>query len=570
MSTGYRHAWDDSSLFISSWDETERSPKLGTSAVDDHPWSPTKCTDNDMVQRLSLLSKENHEMRIRSNKAEALEDENYQLRTENEKLRKQNHISDGRKVWPHTSQLDAELSREKRESDRLRRERNDLKYQLEQIRQRNQSKQQEVNQKDKLKEIITALRTEHEASLIDLRKSYEETIAQQRNTIKNLDSEIRMLRNGSAGMTSSMNDSRPSTHRNGMTSFDSFGHNNQSIDSIQPLSAKRHESPPKSPSRSLSPAPTSPTVFSRIPVGGPSKRDGSSNGVVDGDRNMNSFSPSHTLQTRGRAGYHLHVESTSGSVAFPRPVPLLSGRGHSSGEVGIRGTSPAVPTRAQSAHTALPPPRRGSASPGVGESDGVAQLGRLQQRHEDQQRERFTKREMRAPQMLSSPLQKIDGGSGFYTELTGRIHGSRRSESPGHVMSPNIYCGARVLRNPASWKWDDQDGGIGNLGTVIDVDKENGWVVVSWDGVPKKNSYRWGHMGVFDVNIASKKPTTGVASPLGSDSANPALGRSLSPISMRNELKKKEQSSLPKLPFRTPPKLQRIEYSSSSSSSSSV
>ena len=168
--------------------------------------------------------------------------------------------------------------------------------------------------------------------------------------------------------------------------------------------------------------------------------------------------------------------------------------------------------------------------------------------------------------MISSPLQKIDDGSGFYTQLTGRIHGSRRSESPGHVLAPNIFCGARVLRNPASWKWEDQDGGIGNLGTVIEVD--DGWVVVSWDGIPKKNSYRWGHMGVFDVNIANKKPT-GIVSPLNSNSPNPALGRSLSPVSMRNEMRKSKPISPLKLSSQLSIRQEPIPIDLSSRSSSS-
>ena len=330
MSTGYRHAWDDSSLFVSSWDETERTPKLGN--TDNHPWSPTKSHEDDMVQRLSTLSKENHELRIRSNKTNELQDEVRQLKNENDKLRKEpkgGQYDDNRKVWPPLSQLDAELSREKEETDRLRQERNDLKYQLQQIKHRSQSKQREGDQRDRLKEVISALRTEHEASLVDLRKTYEETIAQQRTTIKDQDAEIRMLRNGSAMTNSSEDHGRPYTTGSVLSapyhsvSYESYN------SPVRHSSPKRHQSPPKSPSRSLSPVPNTPGVHTFQSPLSHSQSNFAEHQMSSGDTTKERhdfFNNSieaiphrpivHNLETRGRAGYHQQadVSHVSGAV----------------------------------------------------------------------------------------------------------------------------------------------------------------------------------------------------------------------------------------------------------------
>ena len=57
--------------------------------------------------------------------------------------------------------------------------------------------------------------------------------------------------------------------------------------------------------------------------------------------------------------------------------------------------------------------------------------------------------------------------------------------------------GQRVKRGK-DWKWDDQDGGAGYLGTVVD---EGGgkWVKVLWDKSHTRADYRIGHDGCFDL-----------------------------------------------------------------------
>jgi hypothetical protein len=63
------------------------------------------------------------------------------------------------------------------------------------------------------------------------------------------------------------------------------------------------------------------------------------------------------------------------------------------------------------------------------------------------------------------------------------------------------FKGARVRRGK-DWKWDDQDGGRGKLGTVDEPTEGTGWVGVKWDS-GRHNSYRWGVDGCYDLELAS-------------------------------------------------------------------
>ena len=54
----------------------------------------------------------------------------------------------------------------------------------------------------------------------------------------------------------------------------------------------------------------------------------------------------------------------------------------------------------------------------------------------------------------------------------------------------------RVKRGP-DWKWDNQDGGAGNLGTVIEL-KSDGWIRVKWDK-GGTNAYRTADVGGTDL-----------------------------------------------------------------------
>lgn len=65
--------------------------------------------------------------------------------------------------------------------------------------------------------------------------------------------------------------------------------------------------------------------------------------------------------------------------------------------------------------------------------------------------------------------------------------------------------GYRVVRGP-DWRWNDQDGGEGNLGTVVEVGKTGSntspekTVIVQWDNGARTN-YRMGYHGAYDLLI---------------------------------------------------------------------
>ncbi|CAH3156860.1 unnamed protein product, partial [Porites lobata] len=66
-----------------------------------------------------------------------------------------------------------------------------------------------------------------------------------------------------------------------------------------------------------------------------------------------------------------------------------------------------------------------------------------------------------------------------------------------------MEVGSRVVRGP-DWMWGDQDGGEGNVGTVVqhgqDRNLPDGTVLVHWDSGRQAN-YRAGHSGKFDLRI---------------------------------------------------------------------
>lgn len=89
----------------------------------------------------------------------------------------------------------------------------------------------------------------------------------------------------------------------------------------------------------------------------------------------------------------------------------------------------------------------------------------------------------------------------------------RSSESSGVLMNPRkgsrkvplkgIYPGAKVKRGH-DWTWDDQDGGVGKVGKVHDIqgwDEESGRSVasVTWSATNITNIYRVGHRGKVDL-----------------------------------------------------------------------
>ncbi len=79
-------------------------------------------------------------------------------------------------------------------------------------------------------------------------------------------------------------------------------------------------------------------------------------------------------------------------------------------------------------------------------------------------------------------------------------------ESSPFALSTNestkeLKVNDQVERGP-DWKWDNQDGGLGNKGTVIDVTRK-GWVNVKWNGIRKPLDYRWGAHESFDLKLVN-------------------------------------------------------------------
>lgn len=77
-----------------------------------------------------------------------------------------------------------------------------------------------------------------------------------------------------------------------------------------------------------------------------------------------------------------------------------------------------------------------------------------------------------------------------------------------YVDIMEIELGLRVVRGP-NWKWGDQDGGEGSLGTVVDPGEETAagrGVIVLWDNGNKSN-YRCGIDGCYDLKVYDSAPT---------------------------------------------------------------
>lgn len=76
-----------------------------------------------------------------------------------------------------------------------------------------------------------------------------------------------------------------------------------------------------------------------------------------------------------------------------------------------------------------------------------------------------------------------------------------------------VTVGLRVVRGP-DWKWGDQDGGEGILGTLVEIEGTyeagNGVtgvaVVVQWDGGSRCN-YRCGVDGKYDLLVYDSAAT---------------------------------------------------------------
>ena len=78
-------------------------------------------------------------------------------------------------------------------------------------------------------------------------------------------------------------------------------------------------------------------------------------------------------------------------------------------------------------------------------------------------------------------------------------------------MFEEIKVGLRVVRGP-DWVWDNQDGGEGHVGTVVDVEESSfsdgsrAAVVVQWD-CGERCKYRCDLDGKYDLRVLDSAPT---------------------------------------------------------------
>ena len=73
----------------------------------------------------------------------------------------------------------------------------------------------------------------------------------------------------------------------------------------------------------------------------------------------------------------------------------------------------------------------------------------------------------------------------------------------------SMEVGLRVVRGP-DWMWGDQDGGEGNVGTVVqlggDENLPEDTVLVYWDS-GKQANYRAGYSGKYDLRVFDSAKT---------------------------------------------------------------
>ncbi len=96
-------------------------------------------------------------------------------------------------------------------------------------------------------------------------------------------------------------------------------------------------------------------------------------------------------------------------------------------------------------------------------------------------------------------------------------------------LKMEILPGLRVVRGP-DWKWGDQDGGEGSVGSVVDLRVEGEAaedgktlgqaVVVGWD-TGNRSNYRCGVEGKYDLRILDSGPTGMLALGIPTSSVSP-------------------------------------------------
>ena len=99
------------------------------------------------------------------------------------------------------------------------------------------------------------------------------------------------------------------------------------------------------------------------------------------------------------------------------------------------------------------------------------------------------------------PVIDFPEQSGWHARAS-EIELATGSSSPSpQPSSSTLPVGSRVKRGP-DWKWGDQDGGAGGLGTVTSPVDPDSWVDVKWDS-GASNNYRWGAEGRYDLEVVS-------------------------------------------------------------------
>lgn len=97
-----------------------------------------------------------------------------------------------------------------------------------------------------------------------------------------------------------------------------------------------------------------------------------------------------------------------------------------------------------------------------------------------------------------------------------------KGQKPSFVHSEMLEVGLRVVRGP-DWKWDNQDGGEGHAGTVVEIGKPpstgnsasspnpvdrtpDKTVIVQWDHGSRSN-YRIGYQNAYDLLVFDNAAT---------------------------------------------------------------
>lgn len=74
------------------------------------------------------------------------------------------------------------------------------------------------------------------------------------------------------------------------------------------------------------------------------------------------------------------------------------------------------------------------------------------------------------------------------------------NSSPVPVTQDNCFIGMKVVRGK-DWRWDNQDGGVGNVEVIIDEKTSPEWIRVQWPSGSRQN-YRIGSKESYDLYIA--------------------------------------------------------------------